>query len=96
MNREVVSDRFLRRHCRRGRIPRSLTPKPRLARTRRTKTGRETYQQRKEVAVIAPRDEPCETDVHTERLITRSDNGDFKGTGYDQMIPCKGPPGAAS
>ncbi len=30
-----------------GRIPRSLTPKPRLARTLRTKTGRDLYQKRK-------------------------------------------------
>ena len=30
----------------RGRIPKSLTPKPRLARTRRTKTGRATDQKR--------------------------------------------------
>jgi len=31
----------------RGRIPKSLTPKQRMARTLRTKQGRETYQKRK-------------------------------------------------
>ena len=38
----------------RSRIPRSLTPKPRLARTLRTKTGRDIYQKRKGQVEPAP------------------------------------------
>ena len=45
----------------RGRIPQSLTPKPRLARTLRTKTGRDLYQKRKGPV------EPVLSSVNTDR-----------------------------
>ena len=70
----------------RGRIPISLTPKPRMARTLRTQTGRATYQKRKGPV------EPACLPPMKDSLPPMKDSGQIKHAGGFRQFAMQQPP----